>query len=44
MKKKLWIKKFILPVGNISGHLEIEGHQAISRAVVEFINEKKLLQ
>lgn len=44
-KKKTMDKKiYNYPVGNISGHLEIEGHQAISRAVVEFINEKKLLQ
>ncbi len=44
-KKKTMDKKiYNYPVGNLSGHLEIEGHQAISEAVVEFINEKKILK
>ena len=37
-------KIYNYPVGNLSGHLEEEGHLTISRSVVEFINENKLLE
>ena len=37
-------KIYNYPVGNLSGHLEKVGNLAISKAVVDFIEEKKLLK
>ena len=45
-KKKQEISKKIYnyPAGNLSGHLEPEGEQAIADSLIKFINENKILE
>ena len=44
-KNKKQVKKiYNYPAGNLSGHLEPEGEQAIADSLIKFINENKILE